>query len=178
MLTIEPLFYKIQRTDIVQEMKPIDLTIKLPGNIETAWKWLTEESFQKRWMTGLQSLKRTDGESAYEAGSRWTMIMLEGKKLKTYQATMPEVDYPKRFTLSILAEDLAPGGRVVFTIDNDRESQLRDETRDRLALNVCDGCFKSPDQSHLQLQFRWNFICSFYLDPCRAVARLFGMEKL
>jgi uncharacterized protein YndB with AHSA1/START domain len=112
MLTIEPLFYKIQRTDIVQEMKPIDLTIKLPGNIETAWKWLTEESFQKRWMTGLQSLKRTDGGFAYDAGSRWTMIMLEGKKLKTYQATMPEVDYPKRFTLSILAEDLAPGGKV------------------------------------------------------------------
>jgi uncharacterized protein YndB with AHSA1/START domain len=112
MLTIEPLFYKIQRTDIVQEMKPIDLTIKLPGNIETAWKWLTEESFQKRWMTGLQSLKRTDGGFAYDAGSRWTMIMLEGKKLKTYQATMPEVDYPKRFTLSIVAEDLAPGGKV------------------------------------------------------------------
>ena len=110
----------------MQEMKPIELTIMFPGNIETSWKWLTEESFQKRWMTGLQSLKRTDGGTVCEAGSRWTMIMLEGKKLRTYQATMPEVDYPKRFTLSIVAEDLAPGGRVEVEY---RLTQEGDKTR-------------------------------------------------
>lgn len=93
-------------------MKPIELTFLLPGNDETAWKWLTEEELQKKWMTGLQSLKRADGGTAYQAGTRWTMIMQEGKKLKTYTATMPEVDQPKRFTLSIDAADLAQGGKI------------------------------------------------------------------
>ncbi|MFM7316137.1 MAG: SRPBCC family protein [bacterium] len=93
-------------------MKPIDLTVELPGNIETAWKWLTTEELQKKWMTGLQSLKRDDGSTAYEPGSAWTMVMQEGKKLRTYHATIPEVQYPKRFTLSIDAADLANGGKI------------------------------------------------------------------
>lgn len=96
----------------MQEMKPIDLTVELPGNIETAWKWLTEEELQKKWMTGLVSLKRDDGGTAYEAGSAWTMVMLERGKERVFHAIVPVVEYPKRFTLSIDATDLAKGGKI------------------------------------------------------------------
>lgn len=94
------------------EMKPIVLSLELPGNIEKSWKWLTEEELQKKWMTGLVSLKRNDGGTAYEAGAAWTMIMLERGKQRTFHATTPEVDQPRRFTLSIDATDLAKGGKI------------------------------------------------------------------
>lgn len=97
----------------MQEMKPIEFQFKLPADIETSWKWLTEESFQKKWMTGLISLKREDGSCEYEPGTRWHMVMQEGKKQKDYYATMPEVDRPNRFTLAIEAENLAPGGKIL-----------------------------------------------------------------
>ena len=94
------------------EMKPIVLSVDLPGNTEKAWKWLTEEELQKKWMTGLVSLKRNDGGTAYEPGSAWTMIMLERGKQRTFHAIVPEVVYPRRFTLSIDAADLARGGKI------------------------------------------------------------------
>ena len=94
------------------EMKPIVLSLELPGNMEKSWKWLTEEELQKKWMTGLVSLKRNDGGTAYEAGAAWTMVMLERGKQRTFHATTPEVDQPRRFTLSIDAADLAKGGKI------------------------------------------------------------------
>lgn len=95
------------------EMKTIELQYTLPANIETSWKWLTEESLQLKWMEGLISLKREDGKTDYEAGSRWVMVMQEGKKQNTYYGMLPEVDYPKRFTLAVEAENLAPGGKIM-----------------------------------------------------------------
>lgn len=97
----------------MQEMKPIEFQFTLPADIETSWKWLTEEELQKKWMTGLISLKREDGSCEYEPGTRWHMVMQEGKKQKDYYATMPEVDRPNRFTLAIEAENLAPGGKIL-----------------------------------------------------------------
>jgi len=94
------------------EMKPVTFTFELPGTIETAWKWLTEEEYQKKWMAGLISLKREDGSTEYSPGSRWHMVMQEGKKQKDYFANMPLVDKPNRFTLEIEAENLAPGGKI------------------------------------------------------------------
>jgi carbon monoxide dehydrogenase subunit G len=94
------------------EMKPIKFVFDLPGPIEKAWQWLTVEECQKKWMKGLQSLQRDDGGIAYEAGTHWTMVMQEGKKLVTYHASMPVVDAPNRFNLSINADKLAPGGKI------------------------------------------------------------------
>lgn len=94
-------------------MKPIELQFQLPADIETSWKWLTEESLQKKWMTGLVSLQRTDGGYVYESGSRWHMVMQEGKKQKDYFATMSDVNHPAQFKLAIEATDLAPGGKIL-----------------------------------------------------------------
>ncbi|MFM1802273.1 MAG: hypothetical protein RJA81_1625 [Planctomycetota bacterium] len=97
----------------MQEMKPIEFQFTLPADLETSWKWLTEEELQKKWMKGLISLKRDDGSTEYVAGTRWHMVMQEGKKQKDYYATMPEVDRPNRFTLAIDAENLALGGKIL-----------------------------------------------------------------